>query len=165
MYKNIKALAFILLIILASPMKAEAAAITPINDLIENAKALDGKEITIQGETIGEELERGNYCWININDGSNAIGIWLDGKSAGFIKFYGDYKHIGDTVQITGVFHRACTQHDGEADIHGSLLTIEKTGYLVKDQVPIIKLIITLILMGVGLSFSVVYFRKIKLRM
>lgn len=164
MYKIIKTLAIILPIFLMSPVKAEAAVITPINDLVENAKALDGQEITIQGEPIGEEMERGNYSWINVNDGTNAIGIWLDSKTAGLIKSYGDYKHIGDTLQITGVFHRACTQHGGEADIHMNLLTIEKTGYLVKEQVPLTKLIITLILMGVGLSFSLVYFRKINIR-
>jgi len=93
-------------------------AITSVSELIDNGWEYDSKIINIQGEAIGELLERGKYSFVNINDGTSAIGIYLKTTDGEMIKSYGNYHKIGDSVRITGVFNRACKEHGGDMDIH-----------------------------------------------
>lgn len=158
--------ALIVCLVLASPFSshAKAEALTDINDLVENAIELDGQEVTVQGEAIGELMNRGNYSWININDGTNAIGIWIDKKEADKISNYGNYKYIGDTVKITGVFHRACKEHGGEADLHSNSFEIVKDGYQVKEKVPAIKIISAAILLPFAFLLMIFFVKRIKMK-
>nr|HPL89341.1 DNA-binding protein [Caldisericia bacterium] len=71
-------------------------------DLITKALELDGKTITVRGEAITEALERNNgYSWVNIFDGSSAIGIWMKNDLKDQIKNYGTNLVKGDIVEIT----------------------------------------------------------------
>lgn len=149
---------FVLIFSLPATVRAE---VTKINDLIENAKELDGQEVVIQGEAIGESMSRGDYSWVNINDGSNAIGVWLSSAELEKIKYYGDYKHIGDTVKITSVFYRACKEHGGEADLHAISFEVVEKGQPVNISVSISKIIVATILSTVAF-FLYLIFRKIK---
>ena len=152
MRKFIKALIIILL--LTAPYSVDVKAkssLMDINDLIENAIELDGQEVTVKGEAIGEHMDRGNYSWVNINDGTNAIGVWVSKSEADKVLHYGNYKLIGDTVQITGVFYRACKEHGGEADLHCNSLMIVEDGYQVKEQISSIKIISAAILIPFAL--------------
>jgi hypothetical protein len=163
MYKFIKTLMVLFIIIFSLPATARAEEVTKINDLIENAKDLDGQEVVIQGEAIGESMRRGDYYWLNINDGSNAIGVWLSSAEIDNNKFYGNYKNIGDTLNITGSFYRACKKHGGEADFHATSLEVVESGYSVNVTVSIPKSIAAAILSILAL-FLYVVFLKIKER-
>ena len=96
--------------------------------LINQSNQLDGKAIYFKGEVVGDILRRGNFCWINVYDGSQAIGIYCRTEMVKYIKFVGDYKHTGDTLEIRGIFHKSCKQHGGELDIHAKQIRIIKTG-------------------------------------
>jgi len=133
-----------------------------INQLIENAKVMDGKTVVVQGEAIGEALERGNNAWVNINDGTNAIGIWLKLEDANKIKVFGDYLNIGDKVKVTGVFNRACVEHGGDMDIHATSIEVVENGYPVKEKVPSQKIAIGIILVVVTLMVTGFYFKIMK---
>lgn len=133
-----------------------------INELIENTKESDKKEVTIQGEAIGEVLERGKYAWVNINDGTNAIGVWLKIEDANKIKSFGDYKHKGDIVKVTGIFSRACTEHGGDIDIHNISLEIVEKGYTIRETVAQPKIILTLILNIIAVIVAYFYYRIMK---
>ena len=87
-------------------------------DLINNAKEYDGKSVVYTGEVIGDIMVRGDYAWINVNDGESAIGIWLEKGLTQGINYTGSYKSKGDWIEISGVFHRACSEHGGDLDIH-----------------------------------------------
>lgn len=139
MQKLIKAIIVLLVILSPQAFPAKAATTVSVNELIENAKELDGQKVTIQGETIGEAMERRDYSWININDGTNAIGVWISRSEAEKVTSYGDYKNIGDMIQITGIFYRACKKHGGEADFHADTIAVIKKGYSVKEELPISK--------------------------
>jgi hypothetical protein len=119
---------------LAIPAGAEGAA--AISDLVEQAADYTGETVTVEGEAIGEALERGEYTWVNLSDGTNAIGIWLKASDAEAITYYGDYKHTGDTVRVTGVFSRDCTEHGGDVDLHAASLKIVRQGDIVREEVP-----------------------------
>jgi len=87
-------------------------------ELINKAKEYDGKSVVYTGEVIGDVMVRGDFVWVNLNDGENAIGIWLDKEAAKEIQFTGSYRAKGDRLEVTGVFHRVCIQHGGDVDIH-----------------------------------------------
>lgn len=137
MYKKIRKTILIvcMLVITITPIKVNANDYS-INDLIENGKSFDKKEVVLKGEAIGESLQRDDYTWININDTTNAIGIYMTTNDANKVNVYGGYGKEGDTVQVTGIFNRACKEHGGDMDIHSSKVEITKVG---KDKKEAIK--------------------------
>lgn len=163
MRKFIKALIFILFITAPFSIHVKAAeSITDINQLIEDAKGYDGKEVTVHGEVIGDRMDRGQFTWININDGTNAIGLWVKKSEADKISSYGNYKYVGDTIKITGVFYRACKEHGGEADLHSNSIDIMKEGYQVHEQINSIKIISAVIVMLFALSLFIFLTNRIR---
>jgi hypothetical protein len=129
---------FGLFILLALPVQASTV---KINDLVEKAKEYDGQIVTLQAEAIGEVLERGDHAWININDTSNAIGVYVPLAEAQKISFFGDYANTGDTLVITGVMHNACKEHGGELDVHAETITVLKRGSVTSRPIPVEKII------------------------
>lgn len=159
MCKIFKSIILIFLLTFSFSMKAQAEEVTDINTLIEKAKEYDGKEVNVQGEAIGEPMYRGDYSWVNINDGTNAIGIWLKTSEAEQILHYGNYKNKGDTVKIIGTFYRACKEHGGEADIHNTTITIEEQGYKVERQLSTLKLVSAIVLTGASVILLICLFK------
>lgn len=129
-------------------------------ELIEHAKDFDGKSISFQGEAIGDIMKRGNFAWVNVNDGTSAIGIWLKAELAKEINYTGSYKAIGDTVLVVGRFNRACIEHGGDLDIHADSITIVKTGNLVEEKINLQKYKAALALLGVALCLGILRILK-----
>ena len=92
-------------------------------ELINNAKKYDGNTVVYKGEVIGDIMERREYAWINVNDGTIAIGIWIRKELIKDIVYTGSYKAKGDLVEITGKFNRSCIEHGGDLDIHAQAIT------------------------------------------
>ena len=61
-------------------------------ELINSAKQYDGKTVVYTGEVIGDIMIRGDYAWINLWDGKNAIGIWVRKDLVKDITYTGSYK-------------------------------------------------------------------------
>ena len=139
-----------------------AANLVELNQLVENAEAMDGQTVTVTGEAIGEAMERGDHAWVNINDGTNAMGIWMPLDNAQSLTIFGDYKHIGDQLQVTGVFNQACTEHGGDVDIHSDSITVVAAGYATTESVPALKIIIGTILVCLAVLISLIYLKVIK---
>jgi len=133
-----------------------------LNQLIENAKLTDGQTVIITGEAIGEVLERGNHAWVNINDGTNAMGVWLKLDDAKKIRFFGDYLNVGDKVKVTGIFNKACVEHGGEMDIHAISMEVVEVGYPVNEKVSFRKILIAIILVSVTLIVAGFYCKIMK---
>jgi len=126
--------------------------------LIDNAKLYDNTTITIQGECIGDIMARGNHVWVNINDGSSAIGIWAEKELVKDIVHTGSYNFIGDQVKITGAFHRACPVHGGDLDIHAEKIEVLKHGERVHYMINWERLYIAAVLLAV--SIILVFYRR-----
>ena len=124
---------------------AETATVTS-TDLIEQASALDGQTVTYTGEVIGDIMRRGDYAWINVSDGNNAIGIWIPTDLLGDVQTAGRYTDHGDEVQIIGSFHRACREHGGDLDIHATQLALLSKGYETEHTVEPIRVVLAVIL-------------------
>ena len=102
--------------------------------LINNAALYDAKVVSFEGEVIGDVMARGDFAWINVFDGQNAIGIWIASSLTREILYTGSYKAKGDWVEISGVFHRACPEHGGDLDIHAAALHKNNRGRLIKER-------------------------------
>jgi len=118
-------------------------------ELINNAKLYDAKIVTYEGEVIGDIMLRGEFAWINVNDGQNAIGIWIGKDLTKDIFYTGSHKFKGDVVEITGVFQRACLEHGGDLDIHAQTIRKVRQGREVLERLNINKRNMVFVLLGV----------------
>ncbi len=119
------------------------------SELINNAKQYDGKTVVYQGEVIGDIMKRANFAWININDGQNALGIWILKDLTKDIVYTGSYKFRGDIIEITGIFHRACVEHGGDLDIHAQSLRKTSAGRYIQERLNPAKRNQVIILLGI----------------
>lgn len=125
----------LLLLVLFLPTSAKAAAqVVTSTEIIEDALTLNGKTVTYRGEVIGDILYRGDHAWINVSDGANAIGCYIPASEADKIENIGRYRIVGDTVELTGIFHRDCPEHGGDLDIHTNTIIVLKKGQEVEDR-------------------------------
>jgi hypothetical protein len=99
-----------------------------MSDLIKNALTYDGKRVTVEGEAIGHLMQRGDFVWFNVNDNTNAVGIWATSNLAKDIKYLGRHAVIGDVVRVEGVFHLRCPGHGGDTDIHADKVIVTQRG-------------------------------------
>lgn len=131
--------------------------------LVEENEQYDGTDVTFIGEVIGEAMQRGTMAWLHVNDDpyyvknveegaqlggyNSGMAIWASADLAGQITHFGDYKHEGDIVEVTGVFNAACAEHGGDMDIHATTLEVLEVGHEVVDPIHMPK-----VLWAIGLS-------------
>ena len=100
----------------------------------------DGTMITVQGEAIGEHLRAmGGGRWVNILGDEVGLGIWVTDEMAAEIEYFGDYRHDGDVVRVTGILNVACEQHGGEFDVHARDFEIVERGGVRQHEVQPVK--------------------------
>ncbi|MGL5348794.1 MAG: hypothetical protein ACRDA3_15705 [Peptostreptococcaceae bacterium] len=162
MYKKIKRLIVVVAIlfttIFTTNIRGEEYS---INDLIENGKDFDKNNISITGEAIGEALDRGEYTWININDTTNAIGIYMSTSDAKNVANYGGFNKIGDTIEVKGIFNRACKEHGGDMDIHAKSVDIIKQGNKVDTKIDLNKIMLLVLSTVILLILAIIYRKNI----
>lgn len=160
MSKILKTLILTVIFLLATFSICSAKEVTNFNDFVEKAKALDGQQVTIKGEAIGESMKRGDHAWVNVSDGSTAIGVWIKASDLDRIKIYGGYKHIGDKVQVDGIFHRACSEHGGDLDIHADSIEVIKNGEAINHSISSGRIEAASILSFAAIVLFIVYFKR-----
>ncbi len=137
------------LLIAAAPVCAGAAGVTSV-ELVERPGEWDGRTITFTGEAIGEAMVRGDEVWLHLNDDAYADrtvdeGGALSGYNSGHavvantelasaVTVFGDHRHRGDLVEVTGIFNAACPEHGGDMDIHVEGLRVMRPGVAVEDE-------------------------------
>jgi len=135
--------------------------------LVENANAWNGRVIMFTGEAIGEAMVRGKMAWVHLNDDAymwknieegaklggynSGHAVWVSTHLSGRIRYFGDFKHEGDVVKVTGKFYAACPEHGGDMDIHASTLQIVRVGHPVNHVINIPRAIIAGFLLAVAL--------------
>ncbi len=117
------------------------------HELVDNAHLYDGKKVEYQGEVVGDIMRRGEFAWLNVNDGGRAIGVWAKGEQVEIIKKAGCYNYIGDKIKVIGTFHRSCPEHGGDLDIHAQEITLLKEGYPIEHTIYPAKIVVAMILL------------------
>ncbi|MCB2291476.1 hypothetical protein LGK97_17270 [Clostridium sp. CS001] len=159
MVKTFKTIIFTCILVVSFSTICMAKEYTNYTELIENGKTFDNTKITLKGEAIGESMKRGEYSWVNISDGSNAIGIWIKSDQVEFIKNFGRYGHKGDTLSAYGTFNRACAEHGGDMDVHPISVKIEEHGGKVIIPISRSKGILA-IMLAIGALSSIFLYKK-----
>lgn len=123
----------------APPSAPKAQEVPPhprhLGDLIEGGAIYDGKQVTVEGEVLGDVMIRDSCGWINISDGSAVIGVWGPSSLMSKVRLAGTYKTHGDRVRIQGVFRRSDPEQGGEMDIRASSLEVVSRGRAVDHPV------------------------------
>ena len=148
-------------VLLLLPVAASAAAtIITSTDCIERAFDLDGQTVLYTGEVIGDVMPRGEYAWVNVSDGANAIGVWISKDMLGMISVAGRYGSVGDSLQITGVFHRACQEHGGDMDIHAQQMIVMEVGHAASRPASGMMILAAMLFAGLDVVLLIVYWRR-----
>lgn len=159
--KGLRILVFTLLFCIIFIQKAYGKEIVEINNLIEKSSKYNLKTVTIRAEAIGEPMKRGNYTWINVNDGTNSIGLWLK-NNQNIIENFGDYKHKGDILEIDGVYNNNCREHGGDVDIHVESIRCIEKGHKIEHSVSSSEKILSFILFITTCLIFMFYNKKIR---
>lgn len=103
---------------------------TRVGVLVSTNRALNGSEVSFTGEAVGDIVNAGEgYKWANISGTSNAvISVYMPDDLAKLIQHVGDYHETGTSLKITGTYHIACPEHDGELDVHASAAEVTDNG-------------------------------------
>jgi hypothetical protein len=117
-------------------------------DLISHSREYDAKPVIYTGELIGEIMRRGEFAWVNLSDGENSLGVWVNAALIQDINFKGSYKTRGDILEVAGIFHRACPEHGGDLDIHAQSLRKVASGRAIKEKLHSDKVTLSIILLG-----------------
>jgi len=141
-YGTILIIVILILSISADQPLADTMPVLDGASLIEQAKALNGQEVSYQGEVIGDIMPRHGHYWINVLNNGTAVGIWITAEQRAVIGLAGRYGIQGDEVKIIGQFNRACSEHGGDLDIHAHPIEIVSKGYYIPQKLNITRLII-----------------------
>lgn len=130
------------------PALASAADVSS-TALVEEPAVWDGRVVMFTGEAVGEAMVRGDETWLHLNDDAYVDApIPAGGRPQGYnsgmavvartddaeeITVFGDYRHRGDVVQVSGVFNAACPEHGGDMDIHASSVRVIRAGVPVSE--------------------------------
>lgn len=180
--RHLAAAAFALvgLLVVTSPALAFESPNNPSSGgLVEEPKSWDGKTIRFEGEAVGEAMVRGEFAWLHLNDDAymyknveegaplegynTGMPVWVPADLARKVRTFGDYKHEGDVVRVTGTFHAACGEHGGDMDIHARELEVIYPGRLVADPVSPWKLDLAVVL-TVGAASAIAFDRSARRR-
>lgn len=134
---------FIVAACVGFPSAAIAAGVSS-TALIEEPAAWDGHLVTFTGEAVGEAMARGGEVWLHLNDDAytetsiaggaapqgynSGLAVVVAAQDAEVVTVYGDYRHRGDTVRISGIFNAACPEHGGDMDVHASEISVVRAG-------------------------------------
>ncbi|MBU0573385.1 MAG: OB-fold nucleic acid binding domain-containing protein [Candidatus Margulisiibacteriota bacterium] len=127
-----------------------------IADMINNAVSYDNQQVIIEAEIIGNVMKRGKITWLNVNDGSSAIGVVIASKDMPAIRYAGNYKHAGDRVRISGIFKRADEKYGGDLDIRAQQITVIEEGHKIERRVNHRKMMLVYILLPVVLFLIII---------
>lgn len=129
-------------------------------DLIEGSTVYNGKQITVEGEVVGDIMIRGSRGWVNLTDGSASIGVWGPTSLIQKVKLAGGYKARGDWVRVTGTFWRSDSSQGGELDIQASALTVTSRGKRIDNPVTSTRIIRTIISIIIAAALGLLWMRS-----
>jgi hypothetical protein len=155
-------MALAVLIVAPVPVRAEQPSLLSTTELVEGSYKWDGKTVSFKGEVLQDLMMREDGIWMNLSDGNNtAMGVFVPkGVAMPVISYAEDYRTAGDVVFITGVFHRACVQHDGETDIHAVSVTVLTPGFTKANPIHLDRVVWLVVLAGLLGLVMWFYYRK-----
>jgi len=156
---------------------AHAEETVTIPELYNADESYDGSEVCFVGEAIGDIIAgNSGHVWVTIGvlqaqgelegeleselgslQTNASVSVFMTREDAEKILVLGRYNTIGTTLEITGIFHLACSEHEGLSDVHASVVNVLDAGYIVPEDPDLGLLIIGGILILAGVLFMVLF--------
>ena len=74
------------------------------------------------------------------------------------IDHLGRYGVVGTTLQVRGIYHQACQEHEGIPDVHASSVSVLARGYEHPDLLEVERFIPGVLAIGLGLILMTIYY-------
>lgn len=137
-----------------------APVLTTIGELTSAGDSLDGLDVSVQGEAVGDIINaEPGYKWITLLDAGASMSVRVKDGDAAKIKYLGRHESQGTRVKVTGAFEVDCTAHDGLIDMHATSLTVLDEGYKIERAFDSNKILIGLGLLFLGVGIFVLHWR------
>ena len=108
---------------------------TTIESLYEQSSLYENRTVQVTGEVIGDRINASGepgYCWITLtatdSEDKSSISVLLSEEQANQIDRYGKYGVTGTILQVRGIFHQGCSEHDGLPDVHATNSSVVTRG-------------------------------------
>lgn len=111
-----------------------------IADLAGADSYYDGQTVQVRGEAVGEAIRMAegpqDRVWVTLVDteSGSSVSVVMRRSDADKIDTYGAYGKTGSRLRVQGTYNLACSEHEGESDIHATAVTVEAKGYLHPDR-------------------------------
>ena len=111
-----------------------------IADLAGADSYYDGQTVQVRGEAVGEVIRMtdgpGDRGWVTLVDteSGSSVSVAMQRSDAEKIDSFGAYGKTGSRLRVQGVYNLACSEHDGESDIHATAVAVEAKGYVHPDR-------------------------------
>lgn len=108
---------------------------TSLVDLAGADDYYDGQTVQIVGEVIGDIIKEGfddGHVWVTLTSTSpehdETVTVFMTASQAAIIDTLGGYGRTGTILQVRGVYHLACSDHQGLSDIHVENVNVVEPG-------------------------------------
>lgn len=138
-------LRFVFLAVLMLPAAPASAQEFAVSQLLAESPELSGREITIEGELVGDYGFRGDgWMWTQLNDdvyvdhplrdgiapagGNIGVGVRIPSDLAEGLDHPGGYHHRGPVVRVTGIWRHHDPDRQGESYLDVESLAVIEAG-------------------------------------
>ena len=146
---------------LANSLNEDEAVVvdTRIGVLVAANQALDGAQVRFEGEALGEAVQAsGGNVWVAVgNTAGQSISVLMSEDDAETIGMYGSYQATGSTIQVTGTYHVACDEHQGELEVHADAVELVVEGSVTQHTVSAKRLRTGVALCVLGVALVMAY--------
>jgi hypothetical protein len=112
---------------------------TSISALQDADSYLNNQTVQVTGEVVGDRIKAEfdpGFCWIVLqaNDDSYAeVPVFIATDVTAPIDTYGSYGRKGTTLQVRGIFHLSCSDHEGLTDLHADTVAAVEKGSITQQ--------------------------------
>ena len=102
-----------------------------------------------------------DHVWIVLRDSDtgSTVTVFVRRSDLRKIDTYGTYGTTGTTLRVRGMFNLACSQHEGESDVHAQVVNVVSAGYEHKDVFNVEDFAPGVIALAVGIVLALVFWR------
>lgn len=140
---------------------------TSIAELSSADSFHDDQVVQVLGEAVGDVINAEgdpDHCWVTLqeleNSGNTVISVFMRHDQANSIDQFGRYGVKGSTVQVRGVYHLDCPEHQGLSDIHADEVAIIEQGSVEPEPINTALALAGVLFFVASLALFALYQRK-----
>lgn len=111
-----------------------------VADLAGADSYYDKQTVQVRGEAVGEAIRltdgESGFVWVTLRDeeSGSSVSVVMPNSDAQKIDTFGAYGKTGSRLRVQGIYNLACEEHEGESDIHATVVTVEEAGFEHPDR-------------------------------